>query len=178
MLVRGINVGGNRKLPMTDLRTIAAKAGGTEVATYIQSGNVVLGHPARSAVALRDDLERRLHAATGWDLAVVVRTADELAAVVADNPFPESDPAALHVAFLRDPPPVGWFNGFDVEAHAPESVAVVGDHAYLHLPDGMGRATLPVALGRLRPPDGGPVPVTTTRNWRTVAKLVTLSGGA
>lgn len=176
-LLRGINVGGNRRLPMSDVRHWVAEAGATDVVTYIQSGNVVLRHPGRSPDRLRDDLERRLEAATGWDIAVVVRTATEWAALVAGNPFPDADPTSLHVACYRDPPADSALDGLDLEAHAPETCALVGAQLYLHLPDGMGRATLPIALARLRPVGGGPTPVTTVRNWRTVTKLLGLSSG-
>lgn len=174
-LLRGINVGGNRRLPMTDVRRWVTEVGATEVVTYIQSGNVVLRHPGRSAGTLRDDLERRIEAVTGWDIAVVVRTAAEWADLVAANPFPDADPTSLHVACYRDPPPAGALDGLDLAAHAPETCALVGAQLYLHLPNGMGRATLPVALGKLRPTGGGPPPVTTVRNWRTLTKLLELS---
>jgi uncharacterized protein (DUF1697 family) len=176
-LLRGINVGGNRRLPMTDVRHWVTEVGVTEVVTYIQSGNVVLRHPGRSADTLRDDLERRLAAATGWDIAVVVRTAAEWAALVAVNPFPDADPSTLHVACYRDRPAAGSLDSLDLVAHAPETCALVGAQLYLHLPNGMGRATLPGALSKLRPAPGAAPLVMTMRNWRTITALRELSGG-
>lgn len=174
-LLRGINVGGNRRLPMTVVRHRVTEAGATEVVTYIQSGNVVFRHPGRSATAIRDDLERRLAAATGWNIAVVVRTAAEWVALVAANPFADADPSTLHVACCRDPPPAGALDDLDLTAHAPETCVLIGAQLYLHLPNGMGRATLPGALTTLRPGPGAAPLVTTVRNWRTVTKLLDLS---
>ncbi len=176
-LLRGINVGGRNKVTMADLREVVTSLGYTDVATYIQSGNVVLRHPGRSASTLRDDLERRIEAATGWDIAVVVRTAAEWADLVAANPFPDADPTSLHVACYRDPPAAGTLDALDLAAHAPETCALVGAQLYLHLPNGMGRATLPVALAKLRPGPGAAPLVTTVRNWRTVTTLLDLSSG-
>ncbi len=174
-LLRGINVGGRNKVTMADLRAVVTSLGYTDVATYIQSGNVVLRHPGRSADRLRDDLERRIEAATGWDIAVVVRTAAEWAALVAANPFADADPTTLHVACCRDPPPAGALDELDPTAHAPETCVLIGAQLYLHLPNGMGRATLPVALNTLRPGPGAAPLVTTVRNWRTVTTLLDLS---
>jgi uncharacterized protein (DUF1697 family) len=168
-LLRGINVGGSHKLPMADLRAVFADAGHRDVTTYIQSGNVVFTHAGRSAVALQKDLEQRIAAATGFAVPVVLRTARELAAVVAANPFPRATPTTLHVVFLGAAPEPGAMNGIDADAFAPERFARRGRDLYLHLPDGMGRAALPRALDRVAPG--------TARNWRTVTTLAEMAAG-
>lgn len=167
-LLRGINVGGNRPLPMTDLRALFTAADCERVTTYIQSGNVIFTHPTLAADALEADLERRIAAATGWAVPVLVRTATELAGVVRDNPFPGVEPTTLLVAFLRAAPTPHAASAFDPAGYVPERYAVVGREVYLHLPDGVGRSRLLPALPLLRPP-------TTARNWRTVLRLLELT---
>jgi uncharacterized protein (DUF1697 family) len=166
-LLRGINVGGNRMIKMADLRDVFLAADADDVATYIQSGNVVFTHAGRSETRLVAELEKRIAKAAGFPVPVVLRTARELARVIEDSPFADADADHLHVAFLPARPPE---NALTIEARsfAPESCAVVGRELYLYLPDGMGRSKLaaavlakPKAIGA-----GG-----TARNWRTVLKL-------
>ena len=164
-LLRGVNVGG-RSLKMDALREIVATAGGTDVATYIQSGNVVLSHRMRSSSKLGAHLSAAIEDATGMQVAVIVRTEREWERVIASNPFPDAGGTTLHVVFLADRPPAGTLDPIDLAAFAPEEATLVGRELYLHLPNGMGRAELPKALEKLGPPVTG-----TARNWNTVLKL-------
>ena len=166
-LLRGINVGGNRMIKMADLREVFVAADADDVATYIQSGNVVFTHAARSEPTLAAELEKRIAKAAGFPVPVVLRTAGQLARVIEDSPFPDADADHLHVAFLAARPPANAPT-IDARAFAPERCAAVGRELYLYLPDGMGRSKLaaavlakPKAIGA-----GG-----TARNWRTVLKL-------
>jgi uncharacterized protein (DUF1697 family) len=164
-LLRGINVGG-RTLKMADLREVVSDAGGTDVETYIQSGNVVLSHRMRSSSKLGAHLSAAIEASTGMDVDVIVRTEGEWEEVVAANPFPDAGGTTLHVVFLADAPPPGSLDSLDLAAFAPEEAALVGRELYLHLPNGMGRAELPKVLEKRGPPVRG-----TARNWNTVLKL-------
>jgi uncharacterized protein (DUF1697 family) len=163
-LLRGINVGGNRKLPMATLREVFAGAGGEDVVTYIQSGNVVFRHRARSAPKLRADLEARIEATTGFAVPVILRTDTQLARVIEHNPYPTDEPTSLHVLFLDEPPKPGALEAIDRAAFAPEVFTHLGTEIYLHLPNGMGRAKLLVPIYRA-------VPGATARNWNSVRKL-------
>jgi len=155
---------------MADLRALFEAAGGTEVQTYIQSGNVVFEHAQVKDDALRDDLERRLEAEFGFKVPVILRRATTWAAVIRRNPFPDDDHKRLHVSFLRDEPAKGATDAIDRERFAPEQFELHGREVYLYLPDGLGRAKLPAALTRvIGTPD-------TARNWRTVLKLAALAG--
>ncbi len=155
---------------MADLRALVADAGGTDVQTYIQSGNVVFEHAQAKDDTLRDDLEARIEAAFGFAVPVVLRRATTWEAVIRRNPFPDDDPTRLHVSFLRDKPAAGVTDGIDRERFAPEAFQLHGREIYLHLPEGIGRAKLPAALTRvIGTPD-------TARNWRTVLKLAALAG--
>ena len=121
-LLRGVNVGGNNKLAMETLRTISSGCGFGDVATYIQSGNVVftsrLG-AAKVATALQD----AILAETGIDARVVVRTAAELAAVASDNPFLARgvDEKLVHVSFLY-PESTPTLAAVDAQVYAPDEV--------------------------------------------------------
>jgi uncharacterized protein (DUF1697 family) len=168
-LLRGINVGGKAKVAMPALRDVCASVGCEDVVTYIQSGNVVLTSKL-SADKLRAALEEAIAAEFGFSPAVMIRTAKEMAAVLDRNPYSGADEKTIHVGFLHAAPDAATMKCLAAIDCAPEEVTAVGRDLYLHLPNGMGRAALPVQLERcLRP---NPM---TVRNWRTVTKLVELS---
>lgn len=160
LLLRGVNVGGHHRVPMADFRVLLQGLGATDVRTYVQSGNAVLTWPGPAA-ALEKAVGVALTATLGVTVAVMARTADELASVAAACPWPELDPKLLHVGFCSDQPDVGGF-----VAVPPERLAV-GDRAlYLFHAGGVQRS----GLARLRP--GTDV---TARNWRTVTALLELA---
>lgn len=161
-LLRGINVGGNHKIPMADLTTWLEAAGFSSITTYIQSGNVVLEHAARANVQQR--VRDAIVDHTGWDIAVVVRSASEMREVVAANPYPGVEPTKLHVSFLDAAPAAEA--SLDARRWLPEEFTVVGRDIYLHLPNGMGRSVMAPRLIAIKN--------ATTRNWNTVLKLVQL----
>lgn len=167
-LLRAINVGGRRSVAMADLRTIVTEAGGQDVQTYIQSGNVVFDHSSRSPSTLTIELEERIEAATGFAVPVTLRTASQIDKVVQANPFPDAPPAQLAVSFLHDQPAAGATDRLDPAKFAPDAFVLAGRDVYLHLPNGFGRAKLPGALDVVAPG--------TARNWNTVVKLQSLAG--
>ena len=169
-LLRGVNVGGV-KLAMADLRGAIEAAGGTDVETYIQSGNAVFTHRARSEAKVKAPIERELESVMGRAIPTMVRSAKQLAAVVEANPYEPEQPTHLHVTFFDDPLPATAFAHIDLDAFAPETFTVHGREVYLHLPNGMGRSKLAVALNK----GGRSAPVGTARNWNTVLKLADLS---
>jgi uncharacterized protein (DUF1697 family) len=169
VLLRGINVSGKAKVAMAALRNTCVSVGCEDVVTYIQSGNVVLKSNL-AADKLRTVLEAAIAEEFGFNPAVIIRTAKELAAVVARNPYPDADAKTVHVGFLHAAPDSSTKKCLAAIDCKPEELTVVGRDVYLHLPNGMGRAALPVQMERcLRP-----TPIT-VRNWRTVTKLVELS---
>ena len=169
-LLRGVNVGGV-KLAMADLRGVIEATGGTDVETYIQSGNAVFVHPARSEAKVKAPLVKELEAVVGRPIRTMVRSAKQMAAVVEANPYEPEQPTHLHVAFFDDPLPTTAFAQIDLDAFAPETFTVHGREVYLHLPNGMGRSKLAVELNK----GGKKAPVGTARNWNTVLKLADLS---
>lgn len=183
-LLRGINLGGRNKVAMADLRTLLSDLGHRDVATYIQSGNVVLT-PRDAGVgneALAAELEREISDRLGVDPAVVVLSCAELAEVVEHNPFAdEPDPKAVHAVFFAGPPGAGL--GAAVTAAREKAAAagsrddarVLGGTLYLHTPDGFGRSDLAAALIRASGRSGQPQG--TARNWATVRKLMQMCSG-
>ncbi|MFL6138870.1 MAG: DUF1697 domain-containing protein [Frankiaceae bacterium] len=181
-LLRGINVGGHNKVAMQDLRAVVTSLGHTDVATYIQSGNVVFTTTKRSTAALATELERAIADAVGVRPRVVVLSRAEVAKVVDDNPYPaERDLKKLHAIFLTDeagPDIVERVAAAQEQAAGKgsrDSATVVGRTLYLHTPDGFGRSELAALL--TRGSGGGATGVAgTARNWATVTKLLDLFG--
>jgi uncharacterized protein (DUF1697 family) len=169
--LRGINVGGAGKLPMADLREIVSGCGMEDVRTYIQSGNLVFRSPQPDTRSVETRLRKAIADATQLDPEVHVRTAGELASVVDANPFADrtADPKQLHVTFLTEDPAEITLAPEDF---APEAWEVGERVVYLYLPDGIGRSRLATQLGRGNGPTG------TTRNWRTVTKLLEMTRDA
>jgi uncharacterized protein (DUF1697 family) len=165
-LLRGINVGGSHPVPMAELRAHFESLGFTAVETFIQSGNVCFSSRTTPSA---DAIAASLTAAYGFALPVVVRTAAQMERVVADLPFPSESASKVHVGFMAEQPPDGAVDELDGAPFEPDEFAIVGDHLYLLLPNGMGRTKLPGFLERrLKIP-------TTIRNWNTVNALVELT---
>ena len=157
-LLRGINVGGNKKVVMSELRELAERLGLREPRTLLQSGNLVF-RSDKPPAQLERLLEGELDA-----VAVVVRTCEEWRAVVERNPFPEEakrDPGRLVVMSLKqasDASTIVW--------PGREQLHGDGRHIYLYYPDGMGTSKLTTALIERKIGTLG-----TARNWNTVMKL-------
>lgn len=169
-MLRAINVGGAKKVPMKDLAALYESLGFENVRTYIQSGNVVFEAPEQTPTNLEKQIEAGVAGKFGFDTRVLVRTSDEVASVVQGNPYPEDQRDKVLVAFLSGPPESPDFDRIDRYRAPEEEYELVGREMFLHFPNGMGRskmtnAVLERALGV----------VTTVRNWRTVNKLLEMA---
>jgi uncharacterized protein (DUF1697 family) len=171
VLLRGINVGGHRRVPMADLRALLAGLGYEGVRTHLQSGNVVLESKV-SPQQVRRAVEQGIVDALGVDVEVFVRTRDELADVIARDPLGDvaDDPSRYLVSFLSaepDPARVREAEAVDV---GPERFVVSGRELYAWHPDGVHASKLAKVLSERR------LGVTATaRNWNTVTKLLALA---
>jgi uncharacterized protein (DUF1697 family) len=170
-LLRGINVGGHRKVPMPALREALHAASAADVATYVQSGNVVLdveGDASDAAALVEGVLAARFDLD---DVPVLVRTREELDALVAADPFPDADPTLHHVLFLAEPVAPARLDG--LPAGRPTDVLVRGKRElHLHTPEGFRDSPLARALT-----DARLGAVVTARNWRTVTALAAMAAG-
>jgi uncharacterized protein (DUF1697 family) len=162
-LLRAVNVGGTGKLPMRDLKAMCEGLGFDRVRTYIASGNVVFAS-RKGEAAVKRALEDALEAYAGQPVAVFVRTAAEMAAIVAGNPFPDAPPARVAAFFLDRVPPKGA--AAEARGQDGEAIALGTREIYVHYPDGMGRS-------RLRLPAAARG---TARNLNTVGKLAAMAG--
>jgi len=175
-LLRGINVGGRNRVAMADLRQLTEALGHAEVATYIQSGNVVFSSPETDRDALADALEQAIAGSLNVRPAVVVLSRAELAQVVADNPFQgEPDPRCLHAVFRRrDLAPEAIAEVAEAQRRARakgcrDQAVTVGRTLFLNTPDGLGRSELAAQLARTSAQADG-----TARNWSTVTRLAAM----
>ena len=172
-LLRGVNVGGNNRVPMADLRVLLDDLGCADVTTYLQSGNAVFVPPARPATgrgaggrrALAGVLERGLAERFGLDLRVRVTDLAEMDSVIAGNPFGRAveDPTRVHAVFLEATPDAEAIARLSAVTQEPNECVVSGAVAYLHYPVGFHAKPVPIEKAlRLW---------ATARNWRTVLEL-------
>ena len=163
-LLRAVNVGGTGKLPMAELVAMCKAAGFTDVRTYIASGNVVLTS-ALNESDVKKKLEHRLHAYAGKPVAVMVRTASEMDAVRARNPFPNAPGNRVVAIFLDAPPPAGALAA--VTNKKGEQLVCGVREIYVSYGEGMASSRLTIPAAKIG----------TARNMNTVAKLAQMAAG-
>ena len=171
-MLRGINLGPNRRVPMADLRALLTDAGYGEVQTYVQSGNVVVESTLKPA-ELERETARLISERFGFDVPVVVRTRRQLAAVVKLNPLGDvaTQPKLYQVTFLAEKPAASVIEALEDVAAGDERVVRHGREIYTWHPDGVARSKLANGLGAKK------LGVATARNWATVNKLLEMTGG-
>lgn len=173
-LLRGINVGGNAIIPMADLRTLCEEEGFTGVRTLLQSGNVVLTAARATPASVAKKLETALKKRLAKDIRVIVRTPDDLRAVVKRNPFPTAardDPSHLLVNFLAAKPEATAVAALAAHKHAAEPHKIDGQSLYIHYASGVGTSKFVGAVIEKTLATHA-----TARNWNTILKLIALSG--
>jgi uncharacterized protein (DUF1697 family) len=170
VLLRGINIGPRNRIAMGELREALVDAGFDDVKTYLQSGNVVVASTAKPQ-SVRRKCEKLISDRFGLDIAVVVRTRAELAAVVKRNPLGKvaTDPKRYQVSFLSAKLPAKVVRELETVATHSEEVVAVGREVYAWHPSGVARSKLWAKLA------GKDLGVTaTSRNWTTVEALLAL----
>ncbi len=169
-LLRGINVGRHQQIVMADLRALLEGLGHTDVATVLRSGNALLTAAEADARRLEGDIEQVIAAQLGLTVACVVRSADELRAVIAGNPLLDraTDHSKLMAIFLSAAPDPDLLAAHDPSALAPDDI-VLGDRViYQWCPDGILAAPASGTFAERH------LEVTATaRNWKTVTRLAT-----
>jgi uncharacterized protein (DUF1697 family) len=171
VLLRGINLGSRNRIAMPKLRELLAGAGFDDVRTYVQSGNVVL-ETRRKPAGVARACEELIAAELGLDIAVVVRTRDELAEVVRRDPLGDvaENPKRYQVSFLESEPDRKVVEKMRELAAGGERVEAIGREIYAWHPDGVARSKLWAGLA-----GKGLGMKATARNWTTVTTLLAMA---
>ncbi|MCF3936764.1 DUF1697 domain-containing protein [Acuticoccus sp. M5D2P5] len=169
-LLRGINVGGHRPLPMAALRALLGARGHEAVATYIQSGNAVFRTNRDDVDAMADEIAGDIEAAHGFRPEVIVRPLADLAAAIDGSPFAGADPGRVYCYILAGAPERPDLAALDAAAANGEAFHLGAGEGvfYLHAPAGIGRSKLAAMVERRLGV------VTTTRSLKSVAAIVAL----
>jgi len=185
-MLRGINVGGKNMIKMPALRELFVGLGYADVTTYIQSGNVLFSTAETDTAKLAAALEAAIEGRFGIWSSVVVLSRDELADVLARNPYPdEPNPKLVHVVFLNGEVPNDLLGRITDAASAAaakggrDQVHAEGHALYLHTPDGYGTSELAQSLFKIVSPPAKQKKqslAATARNWATATKLLSLCG--
>ena len=172
-LLRGINAGGKNKIAMDHLIELFEVLGFREVRSYLQSGNVLCETSKLSNATLQRKIEKGIEHELEMDVSVLCRTGRELELVIKNNPYVKKknvDTADLHVTFLKTPVADEVAERLNNQRYGKDSCHVDGATVYLHCPGGYGRTKLSNRFFESQVETAA-----TTRNWKTVNKLLELS---
>jgi len=173
-LIRGINVSGHKKIRMQELRELCESIGLENVASYLQSGNLVFDSPDAEAQSVGSLVELGIRERFDFIVPTIIRSKDEYGEIIDGNPFADIDgidTTKLCVVFLAEEPAPADLERIEAENSGPDIFAAVGRHIFLHCPGGFGLTKLSNNFfeNRLRV-------VATSRNWRTVNALFDMLG--
>lgn len=172
-MLRGINVSGQKKVIMADLKALYEKQGLENVVTYIQSGNVIFHSKIRTSAVLAKKLASAIEQQYGFTVPVTIRTRDEFGQLISGNHFligKNIDSTKLHVTFLESEPKPAQIKSLESVDSKGDEFFVSGREIYLYCPGGYGKTKLSNNFleSRLMQP-------ATTRNWKTVNTLYDLA---
>ena len=144
-MLRGINVGAHKRMKMERLRVSCETLGFEQIATYIQSGNVVFKAPKLSPASLSEKIEKRIAADFGFEADVITRTREEFKKMVRTNPFLKEagvDESKLHILFLAEAPSSEAIKKLESFTLSPDRVRVIGKEIYFYFPNGVSGSSL------------------------------------
>jgi len=170
-ILRGINVSGQKKILMADLKTLIETLEFKEVFTYIQSGNVVFKSDGKLPdMGLAKKIEAAIEKKYGFQVPVIIRNIEELDKVISNNPFLAIE--KLHVTFLSQAPKENNIKSIENIDFSPDRFFIKGKEVFLHIPESYGETKLSNKFFENK------LKVTaTTRNWKTVNKLFEIASG-
>jgi uncharacterized protein (DUF1697 family) len=167
--LRGVNLGPNNKISMSALRAMAEDRGYTDVATYINSGNLIISSSKKAATVERE-ISNAIKDTFGRHIDVTVRTPAQLKKILAENPYPDGNPSQVTVAFLTKAPPANAQNKVAAVATDHEPFNFAGQDVYVNYSQGIGKSKLAERFSDI-------IGVSSTvRNIRTVEKVLALCG--
>ena len=172
-LFRGINVSGQKKIKMADLREHMTVLEFEDVKTYIQSGNLVFKSPETSIEKLEQRIADKIQQAYGFEVSILIRTPEEIRTPLIENPFaqnPENDPKRFYVAFLDAEPDEEKLTALQEMDLGEEEFEVIGKTLYFFVPQGYSNSKMNNNFFEKKLNV-----IATTRNWRTIHKLVEMT---
>lgn len=173
-LLRGINVSGQNKIKMTDLKQLFIDIGFSKVVTYIQSGNVIFQSDLLEISTIEQLIIKEIEKKFGYSIKVLVITKTHLTTIFESNPFLErenTDVTKLYVTLLNKQPDIKRIEQIEqLKTTNQDTFVIIDKTVYLHCPIGYGRTKLNNNLFERKLNVDA-----TSRNWRTISKLIELS---
>jgi uncharacterized protein (DUF1697 family) len=169
-LLRGINVSGQKKIKMEDLRKLYKSLGFQNVQTYIQSGNVVFESTEADRKVIAEKIEIAISKKYNFDVPVLIETPEKFKDVLEGNPFSEEETKRLYVTFLDAEPNLELIKKLKEFNYSPEKYVIVKDVIYFFSPIGYGRAKMNNNFFERKLKVSA-----TTRNWKTTKKLLEMT---
>jgi uncharacterized protein (DUF1697 family) len=169
-LLRGINVGGQKKIKMIDLKNLFESLNFKNVKTYIQSGNVIFDYDPTDTIKLANQIEKKISETFGFLVKTIIRTGEEFINIVNNNPFvkePGIELDKLHVTLMLDIPDPSTVLFLDVKKEENEKFLIISREIYLYCPNGYGSTKLNNTMLEKKLKT-----VATTRNWKTINNIV------
>jgi len=169
-MLRGINVSGQKTIPMAELKKLYESLGFKNVQTYIQSGNVIFTCPEKNVSLLKDKIEKKIQRAFGFEVLVFIRTPEDFKRVIDNTPFANKDIDRQYVTFLSEAPMQLPPDEINKAKDATEEFLISSKEIYLYCPNGYGRTKLSNGFFEKKLKVSA-----TTRNWKTVLRLVEMA---
>jgi uncharacterized protein (DUF1697 family) len=169
-LLRGINVGGHKKVPMAELRELLTKSGLENVKTYIQSGNVIFQSSKDDLIALETKVKKAILDHFGFDVSVMVRTRTQLNVIFENCPFPEEKKVNSYFAMLSEIPNKDLIKEAYEKTYENEEYKILNDCLYFYCANGYGNAKFNMNYFERKLEVAA-----TSRNYKTIVKLLSLS---
>ena len=165
-MLRGINVGGQKKIRMTALKSLYESLGLGNVQTYVQSGNVVFDSEEQDDEKLRKSIEAQIEAAFGFSVPILIRTANDFKRIIESHPFANEEPIRVLVTFLYERPQKSRWDELSLYQDKVDQFALGEQEIFLFCPGGYGRTKLSNTFFEKKLGV-----VATTRNWKSINTL-------
>lgn len=169
-LLRGINVGGHRKIPMADLRDLLTNSGLETVQTYIQTGNVIFQSLEENIQILQVVIQKSIANHFGFEVPVIIKTRSELQAVFDKSPFSIAEKEKSYFAFLSCEPKIELIDEMQKVTYENEAFLITKNCIYFYAEKGYGQAKFNLKMFERKLKV-----IATARNYKTMLKLLSLS---
>ncbi|WP_341216420.1 DUF1697 domain-containing protein [uncultured Wocania sp.] len=169
-LLKGINVGGYKKVPMADLRTLLAKSDLKNVQTYIQSGNVIFQSSKENTLSIEEVIQKAIIAHFGFEVSVLVKTRGDLKRIFDASPFIEEKKLKSYFMLLHNKPEEELVRVASKKVYDGEEYHIINDCIYFYCEKGYGQAKFNMNFFEKKLKT-----TATARNYNTMVKLLSLS---